>query len=527
MTHKPSLPERIDALERAAGLSVGRLPVSAVEETRAVVARSRERLRHGTEWTVVALAGATGSGKSSLFNLLAGSELSASGVRRPTTSAAHAAVWGQRSDEGLFEWLDVSRVHRLGDSDPDVDGLVLLDLPDHDSVQESNRVEMERLTALVDLLVWVVDPEKYADAALHGRLAHSLTEHGGAMLFALNQVDRLDQPGQASCQRDLTRLLDDYGLSQAPVIPTSARDGTGVQELRAVIVERVRTKRAALVRIEADARVAAEGLQSAGGGPGKASSLGRRGRGRLVRALSDAAGVSTVLAAVAAGYRRDAGARVGWPVTRWLAGLRSHPLRRLGLGRGRAAAATSLPRPGRTQLSSLRQSLREAVAEVTKNLPEPWPSATRRAVMGEPNRLVDPLDQAIAGVEVSVARSPAWWKVFGALQTVLLAVAGAGGLWLLVLFGFSYLRLPEPPTPEWRGIPAPTLMALGGIAAGLVLGVVGRTVARFGGKRAAAKMRRELDARIEEVAEDHILAPLEAELSAFRDFQAAVLTARR
>lgn len=526
MTHQPTLPERIDALELAANLAEGRLPASATDEARAVVSRSRARLIHGTEWTVVALAGATGSGKSSLFNLLAGAELSASGVRRPTTSSTHAAVWGLEPGEGLFEWLDVSRIHRIGDSDPDVSGLVLLDLPDHDSVQTTNRVEMERLTALVDLLVWVVDPEKYADAALHTRLVHSLNKHGGAMVFVLNQVDRLDEEGRASCQRDLARLLADHGLSDSPVLSTSALDGTGIPELKEAIVERVRGKRAAVVRLQADAQLAAEGLLASGGGRGKATSLGKKGRTRLVRALSEAAGVSLVLDAVGAGYRRDAGARVGWPVTRWLARFRAHPLLRLGLGKGRPGAATSLPRPGRAQLTSLRQALREAVAEATRNLPEPWPAAARAAVVGEPHRLIDPLDQAIATVEVANSQAPSWWKFLGAFQTALLVVAALGGLWLLVLFGFSYLRLPEPPTPEWRQIPLPTLMALGGMAAGFVFGLVGRGFAQLGGRRAMARVQGELDSRIEDVVEDQVLTPLQAELDAFRDFQTAVETAR-
>lgn len=525
MTRLPSLPERIDALQRAVELGAGRLPSPALEKARAVVARSQERMTHGTEWTVVALAGATGSGKSSLFNVLAGSELSASGVRRPTTAVAHAVVWGKQPDEGLFDWLEVSRIHRLGSVDPEVDGLVLLDLPDHDSVQDANRLEMERLVALVDLLVWVVDPEKYADAALHTRLANTLSKHGGAMLFALNQVDRLDQTGRASCQRDLEHLIRERGLTGAPVLPTSVRDGTGIEELRDAIVERVRSKRAAVVRIQADVQAEAERLGIAGGGKGKAKPLGSKGRARLVRALSEAAGVPTVLDAVASGYRREAVARVGWPVTRWLAGLRAHPLRRLGLGKGRASAATSLPRPGRTQLLALRHSLREAVANATKDLPEPWPSATRRAVVGEPARLVDPLDQAIAGVEISASFNPSWWKVVGWLQAALLAAAGVGCLWLLVLFGFSYLQLPEPPTPEWRGVPIPTLMSLGGAVMGVVLGMVGRGLARLGAKRAAARVRKKLEAEIAKVTEGHVIAPLEAEIGAYMDFQSALLIA--
>ena len=49
-------------------------------------------------------------------------------------------------------------------------GLVLLDLPDHDSTVAAHRIEVDRLVALVDLLVWVLDPQKYADAAVHERL---------------------------------------------------------------------------------------------------------------------------------------------------------------------------------------------------------------------------------------------------------------------------------------------------------------------------------------------------------------------
>ena len=57
--------------------------------------RAGERLGHGVEHTVVALAGATGSGKSSLFNALAGADLSTVGVRRPTTSVTSACAWGE------------------------------------------------------------------------------------------------------------------------------------------------------------------------------------------------------------------------------------------------------------------------------------------------------------------------------------------------------------------------------------------------------------------------------------------------
>lgn len=165
------LAERIDLLSRAVDLSEGRIPDDVVVQARAVVERADQRCRIGGDHTVIALAGATGSGKSSTFNALASAELTDPGVRRPTTSKATAAVWGTESAEALLDWLNVPRRHHMGSGDT-LDGLVLLDLPDHDSVCIEHRLEVDRLVEMVDMIVWVVDPQKYADAALHLSLIH-------------------------------------------------------------------------------------------------------------------------------------------------------------------------------------------------------------------------------------------------------------------------------------------------------------------------------------------------------------------
>ena len=109
---------------------------------------------------------------------LTGLDLSAVGVRRPTTSWATACVWGT---EGADRAARVARHpaappghprldarHPAGE-DNELDGVVLLDLPDHDSTEVSHHLEVDRLVQLADLLVWVLDPQKYADAAIHDR----------------------------------------------------------------------------------------------------------------------------------------------------------------------------------------------------------------------------------------------------------------------------------------------------------------------------------------------------------------------
>ena len=57
----------------------------------------------------------------------------------------------------------------LGKEDSALQGVVLLDLPDHDSTEVSHHLEVDRLIELADLMVWVLDPQKYADAAIHDR----------------------------------------------------------------------------------------------------------------------------------------------------------------------------------------------------------------------------------------------------------------------------------------------------------------------------------------------------------------------
>src|SRR5580692_926949 len=123
-----------------------------LDSANALLTRAGERLMLSAEHTVVALAGGTGSGKSSLFNRLSGAEFSTVGVTRPVTSEAHACVWGVGGSGPLLEWLGVPRRYRyarssaLDSGEQSLNGLVLLDMPDHDSV-------MGHATGLVDQLV--------------------------------------------------------------------------------------------------------------------------------------------------------------------------------------------------------------------------------------------------------------------------------------------------------------------------------------------------------------------------------------
>ena len=306
------LAERIEMLSKAVELSAGRVPDDVADHARTVLDRADQRCRIGGDHTVIALAGATGSGKSSTFNALAGAELADPGVRRPTTSKATSAVWGSESAESLLDWLDVPRRHHMG-SDDALDGLVLLDLPDHDSVRIEHRLEVDRLVEMVDMIVWIVDPQKYADAALHTRYLAPLATHSEVMTVVLNQVDRLDKEQRKNCLRDLRRLLDSEGLDKAKIMAISATTGEGVEDMRVALARAVRAKKVQAARLHADLDSVSQQLSGATGD--EAGQVSQDSVDQLIEALCTAGGVDPVVEATREAYRKRGHYATGWPVT--------------------------------------------------------------------------------------------------------------------------------------------------------------------------------------------------------------------
>ena len=293
---------QLAALETALEMGEPWLDPIVVEHARTSVERAMMRIRLGADHTVVALVGATGSGKSCLFNALARMDIAPVGARRPTTSLPMACIWGEGGSEELLDWLEVPaelRVTRESVLDADLQaplhGLVLLDLTDHDSTEVVHRVAVDRLVTMVDLLVWVVDPQKYADDALHSRYLQRMVGHDSVMVVVLNQIDRLGPDEAETCVRDLRRLLDGDGLQAVPMLAVSASRGDGVDDLRSLLARVVQDRTAIADRIGADLRFAIDDV---------------------------AAGVPVVIDAVAAEYRRRGWIRARWPALPWLRRLR-------------------------------------------------------------------------------------------------------------------------------------------------------------------------------------------------------------
>lgn len=517
------------------------LPPQQVTEAERVLRKASERLALSGDHTVVALAGATGAGKSSLFNVLAGENVSRVGALRPTTSRIAAAVWGPGEVNPLLEWIGAQVRHhvrtegpggqgwsRNGD-DATPDGLILLDLPDIDSLRTEHRAEADRALELVDVFVWVTDPQKYADAILHDVYLRQAARHQTVTLVVLNQSDRVGDAEAQECRDDLRRLLAEDGLPAAEVLLVSARTGDGLDELRDALAGATRAATAARARLLADVQREADVLIPHVGQ--SEPSIGEGVDAEVIDALSRAAGIPIVLDTVALGYRRQAYDKVGWPFRRWFGAMRRDPAKKIRLdgdGGGDVAALmgqTPLPQSAPSARAAVDLAARQVGVRASRGLPGRWARGVQDAAAPDGDRLAEELDQAILNTPIQ-DRAPLWWHVVGLLQ-ILLALAFLGGVcWGGSLAAMGYLGMSDPDKPLMPELTLPTAMVIVGAVGNVLLTLGVRVFVRIGAARRRALMERRLLDQVDRVALEHLTTPVRDVLDRHRRTREHLAAAR-
>ncbi|MGW1869175.1 GTPase [Streptomyces mauvecolor] len=503
---------RLDALRELVGLSRTRIAAEALAEAGRVLDEASARQRLSARHTVVAVAGATGSGKSTLFNALARSQISDTGLRRPTTGAPIACSWTDGA-AGLLDRLGIpGRLRRrpLDSAGADLEGLVLVDLPDVDSAVVSHRQAADRVLALVDAIVWVVDPEKYADAVLHERYLRPLAGHAEVSFVVLNQVDRL--PGEAADQvlDDLRRLLDEDGMALgehgepgATVLSVSALTGKGVGELREQLGRFVQERGAAARRLAADVDAAAAELRPLYVADGR-SGLDERARKDFADRLAAAVGASAAGEAAEREWQRNAQHACGTPwlrLWRWLDRLRGPAAQRT-----RADAEVEEEVTARQRVE---QAVRTVADEASAGLPAPWAQAVRESAVRGAEGLPEALDELAAREELERGTSPRppWWPAAVLAQMVMTGIQIFGGLWLLG----QIVGVFQP------GLIVPALVMLGGIVGGPLVEWACAVAARGPGRRYGQETERRLREAAAGCGRARVLDPVATELLRYRE----------
>ncbi|GAB3499090.1 GTPase [Nocardiopsis coralliicola] len=525
---RTELVQRLDGLATALDISGDDLPAERAAAARHTLNHAGARLRLSADHTVVALAGGTGSGKSSLFNAVSGLEFSRVGITRPTTSHAHACVWGNEGAEELLDWLGVPSRHRhsrtseLDTDTSELAGLILLDLPDHDSVRAVHTAEADRLIGAADLLIWVLDPQKYADAAVHHRYLAEMAGYGAVTVAVLNQVDRVAPDELEELLTDLRRLLESESGVHPRVLTTSTLTGQGIRELRAMLTETVSGRRASVDRLVADLHGAIEGFDDYRPSGGVPESVPAPARRALVARLLDACGADALADSAETAFERQGVRRVGWPITRWLGKLRRDPVRAAGMEFLREDSAAAGPVP--PQEAEVEKAAVAAADSVGTKLPAPWPKRLRAAARAKTGELPEALAEAVGGALPDNADHPGWWSAVRTVQYLLVALAGLGLVWAGLAgaswFAGGFFGVAVLDSPVFA------LLGAGIAAAALLAGWLTALGCRNLVAVAASQRREEIEAasteRVRTVAERDIAAPIDAGLADCAAFAAAV-----
>ena len=577
----------VASLKEAISYGEGRVPETVLLDAAETLERLSQRRELSTEHTVIGFFGATGSGKSTLFNAIAGQNIALSAPTRPTTSTVQAAIWEAEGSEELLDWLGIdkrvypqtqalaaeeasggavapnavtepapglfNRIRRAvggrGEMRTRTGGLILLDMPDFDSVTTTNRDLAARMMRYVDVLVWVVDPQKYADAVIHRDFMVPLAASGAQALCVLNQADKLAPAEVPAVLASLTRLLQAEGteahLLAAP-IAVSARTGEGVDVLRDLLAQVAAAKSLSLQRTDAQLRATASQLRTYAGGEGAvlAGAYALEAEQKLVKACYTSSQAEQVLQAATASYRRAAGQHTGWILTRWMSRLKADPLRRLHLGQqdekknsskaeksagmlgsesenAPELVASSLPPLSAAQKAGMANAVRQYSKQMAARIDEPWKRSMKEAALSREAELPELLERDMMRIDYGLGRTRAPWVIFNILQWIALLSALVGVSWLTLISGMAYLQiqLPPAPTPEGSPVPLPTLLLLLGILLGIASAGVGRLLTAMGSRYYARKLRGRLQTGVEKAVQSCVVAPVQLEakrLNAYR-----------
>ena len=220
---------------------------------------------------VVALFGGTGVGKSTLMNRLAGEAVARTSVERPTSRNVTLYHHETVQVNLLAGRLPVERIQTRTHGNDAYRSVVWIDMPDYDSIDQTNRELVTEWLPHIDMLVYVVSPERYRDDQGWRLLQEHGNEH--AWVFVINHWDR----GNPRQRDDFQSLLSETGIENPYLFCTDSSsdadkpNGDEFETLQQTVLEFANRKtieqlqtHGVLVRVESASQRLRDGIAATG-----------------------------------------------------------------------------------------------------------------------------------------------------------------------------------------------------------------------------------------------------------------------
>ncbi|MGZ8223165.1 MAG: GTPase [Methylobacter sp.] len=211
-------------------LAAGWINSDAAQQLNDIDTRTPDTLfsHGGSRPLIVAFMGGTGVGKSSLLNRLAGKAIARAGIERPTSREVTLYHHRSVSISHLPEQLPLAQIKIAEHDNESGKNIIWIDMPDFDSTEQSNKHQVLEWLPHIDVLIYVVSPERYRDEKAWRLLLAEGGRH--AWLFVLNQWDR----GQTEQYEDFKQQLSKAGFAEPIIFKTACTESPQADEFAAL-----------------------------------------------------------------------------------------------------------------------------------------------------------------------------------------------------------------------------------------------------------------------------------------------------
>lgn len=343
--------ECLDAAQVTSGYEA--FLAQALEDLRRLEDQLERRDALDPRVTVIAVAGPSGTGKSTVVNTLARrNSLVTTGTHRPTTTELVAYV---DADVAAAPFLELSGIPRSvsvefcsGGSTPFGESLeaagesyqirsalsaqcgypIVVEVPDTLLVPELVTATAQVLET-ADVILWTTDSQKYADAAFHSQIS-AFPRHRNSY-FVLTHTEGLTETQMQTLRQELATIAARLGVS-SEILQISVYDDSSLARFRETVAGLTHAPEARWRGEQAAIHHAASGLSQdleldesgeSAKQPGQAQSVSASpAETTLVDQVAQVSGLAAAQASFSKQYLQAGGFWTLWPVLNWLAGIK-------------------------------------------------------------------------------------------------------------------------------------------------------------------------------------------------------------